>query len=283
MKPLNDRFKLLISYHFYKKFTPAALKEKMGGPMPMLFSDSGGFSAFTKGVDISLEDYGNWIKAWGDAFETYANLDAIGDHEQTLKNQAALEKMGLSPIPVFHTGEPWDVLDHYVNNYEYVALGGMVPYMKHFNVIMPWLVQCFKRGKSHTRYHGFGSTSWRVVKAFRWYSVDSSSWTSSFRWGSVPVWVEKKGRFKNCKVGNARQCKKYAEEIRELLPDVGWADFADRKKFTRSNAIRFSLMSWLAAERWLQRRNDTGFRIYLVDSAVDNLRIAKEEFDKCIA
>ena len=53
-------------------------------------------------------------------------LDGIGDPLQTYRNQLEMEARGIRPLPCFHAGEDEKYLEYYIQNYEYITLGGMV-------------------------------------------------------------------------------------------------------------------------------------------------------------
>ena len=173
-----------------------------------LFLDSGAFSAWTQGVNIDIQDYIAFIKEHQDVIEVYANLDIISRGnstmdkkqaaEKTLENQRIMEEAGLSPLPVFHVGEVFSYLQYYIDNYDYVALGGMVGKQK--STLIPWLDDCFgqficdKKGNPKVKVHGFGLTSLSLMLRYPWYSVDSTSWVTTSRVGSIYV-----PRFRNGK------------------------------------------------------------------------------------
>lgn len=165
-----------------------------------LFLDSGAFSALTQGVEINIYDYINFIKQHQNVIKVYANLDVIGTEKNapmpnaqtaklTLKNQKIMEKEGLTPLPVFHIGEPKKYLEYYVENYNYIGLGGMVGKPK--NSLIPWLNRCFgqficdKQGMPKVKVHGFGVTSLQLLLGFPWWSVDSTSWVATARVGQI--------------------------------------------------------------------------------------------------
>lgn len=164
-----------------------------------LFLDSGAFSAWTQGLEIDIEEYINFIKSNKDFIEIYANLDVIGvggmqpnklTAKYTYNNQKIMEKAGLSPIPVFHYGEPESYLKYYVENYNYIALGvaGNTG-----TKLFPWLHRCFSnyicdnKGLPKIKVHGFAVTSLKLMLRFPWYSVDSTSWVITGRMGAIFV------------------------------------------------------------------------------------------------
>lgn len=156
-----------------------------------IFLDSGAFSAYTQGAEIDLDEYIQFIKDNRKSVEVYANLDVIGDARATWKNQKRMERAGLMPIPCFHFGEDWLWLERYVNNYDYIALGG-IAVKKNYGVLTRWLDECFNRicdaqGVPRVKVHGFGITSLRLLFRYPWYSVDSTSWVVTSRMGLVLV------------------------------------------------------------------------------------------------
>lgn len=157
-----------------------------------MFLDSGAYSAKTQGVPIDLETYVKYIKEVAPYLEIYASLDVIGDAEATLENQKKMEDLGVTPMPCFHRGEPFSYLEQYVDKYEYLALGGMVTSTNRAS--MPgWLdtvfdkYVCDKDGLPRVKIHGFGMTTFRLMKRYPWYSVDSTSWLSGSKRGTVYV------------------------------------------------------------------------------------------------
>src|SRR5690606_10804597 len=103
------------------------LVDKMRTDGVKVFLDSGAFSAYTQGVTIDIGQYCEYIQRNADIIEFASVLDAIGDHVGTYHNQMEMERRGVRPLPCFHYGEPTEVLDYYVENYEYITIGGMVP------------------------------------------------------------------------------------------------------------------------------------------------------------
>jgi len=248
------KLRILLSYHYYKDTDLDALFAKyFAQPYPDVFADSGGFSAMTQGVTINVQEYAAWVKRWKHLFAVYANLDVIGDPDATWRNQQILHDSGLDPLPVFHTGTDFKWLEHYIERYPYMALGGMVPYMKFPKKIMPWLIKCFKAAEGRAVFHGFGATAWRVVSALPWYSVDSSSWGAGFRFGQVPLFDTKAGRFRDCKLGDIDGCRELAALFGELGFD--WRDFAYRSRNDRAKICAVSALSYMKAEKYLRRRH----------------------------
>lgn len=162
-----------------------------------MFLDSGAFSAFTKGVEIDLPAYCDFIKANTDIIENVDGallasvLDGIGDPQKTYENQQRMERLGVRPLPCFHYGEDPRYLDYYIANYDYITIGGMVPIAK--PQLFIWLDRiwekhlCDSAGRPKVRVHGFGLTRIDMMRRYPWFSVDSSSWVQIARVGGMQL------------------------------------------------------------------------------------------------
>lgn len=157
-----------------------------------LFIDSGAFSAWSQKVEIDIQDYISFIKKYNKYINVYANLDVIGDPVKTLKNQKIMEKAGLNPLPCYHFNDnKLEYLKYYINNYSYIAVGGMSHLtmskrVAFFDYIFSKYI-CDSSGIPKVKVHGFGLTSLKLMLRYPWYSVDSTSWVVTGRLGSVYV------------------------------------------------------------------------------------------------
>lgn len=164
-----------------------------------LFLDSGAFSAWSQGVTIDIDEYIEFIKKNKQYIDIYAVLDVIGDPAATMKNQKYMESKGLSPLPCFHYGEDLKYLKHYLKHYDYLALGGMVPIST--GDLMAWLDNlfsnfiCDEQGMPRVKIHGFGLTAIPLLTRYPWYSVDSTSWVMTGRFGAVYVPIKRGGKY----------------------------------------------------------------------------------------
>lgn len=251
------RLRILLSYWYYKDTDLDELMQKyFTEPYPDIFADSGGFSADSQGVTITTQEYTEWIKRWAHWFSIYANLDVIGQQEPTWQNQMDLENKGLTPLPVLTAeskGGDYEHLEMLVEKYPYIALGGIVPYMGRPKLLMPHLIRCFKIAGDKAVFHGFGVTNWTILKALPWYSTDSSSWGMGFRYGRVPLFDTKRGKFEAIDLGDTETCYRHASLIHSLGFDP--ADFADRERNDRAKICAISALSYMLAEQWLRQRH----------------------------
>jgi hypothetical protein len=176
----------LESYHYIGKGGACANMRRDG---VKIFLDSGAFSAFKLGVEIDIGRYCDFalqnddLVARDQGTRMIAPLDVIGEGakgaELSFKNMEEMERRGVQPLPCFHFNEPWEYFDHYIANYDYIALGGLV--RNDLVALVSWFKQVFERiagpdGKPKVRLHGFSLTALGLMLEFPWYSVDSSTW-----------------------------------------------------------------------------------------------------------
>lgn len=194
---VHDLPNILESYHYVGA---QKLVDSMRQNNAKIFVDSGAFSAFTLGVNIDVIEYCNYIKRNLDIIRVEDGvvmasvLDGIGDPLQTYRNQCIMEQQGAKPLPCFHAGEDERYLEHYVKNYEYITLGGLVG--SSTKALAVWLDRIWNNylvdgsGKPRIKVHGFGITALPLMQRYPWYSVDSSSWIQSAAFGSIvtPEW-----------------------------------------------------------------------------------------------
>lgn len=182
--PPSRSMDLLWSYVYARNLDLKAFLEGLAAPRIRFFADSGAHSARTLGLDLQIQQYAQWLTEHQDWCTIYANLDVIGGPDATRVNQDYLESQGLHPVPVFHTGEPFSVLEDYIaDGYTYIALGKLLGNSQ--KDLTPWIARCFEVAGDRAVFHGFGLTVWDQLRRFPWYSVDSSSWGAGVRYGQV--------------------------------------------------------------------------------------------------
>lgn len=184
-KQMRDENDLMLeSYHYVKK---QAMADKVRADGTRIFLDSGAFSAFTLGEVIDIGEYCAYIERNADFIKMASVLDAIGDHKGTYKNQMEMQRRlpeHLWPLPCAHYGEPDEVVKWYVDNYDYITIGGLVPISTPQMIL--WLDHIFERilcdeeGRLKTKVHLFGVTSLPLMLRYNATSVDSSTW---IQWG----------------------------------------------------------------------------------------------------
>jgi hypothetical protein len=102
-----------------------------------------------------------------------------------------MEAEGLHPVPCFHYGEPYDFLQHYISNYDYICISAPKGAGQR-----EFLDTCFKRyicdasGLPRVKVHGFAIASIDLPLRYPFYSVDATTWMIIGRYGSILVLSE---------------------------------------------------------------------------------------------
>jgi len=252
----TEPVKILCSFHFFRKINFDALIGNF--PVkPMIFADSGAFSAASQGVPVGVDEYASWLHRWKHHFCVYSNLDVIRNPEASARNQRILEKEGLEPIPVFHTGSDFIHLDRLAEDYAYIALGGMVGQSR--SACLKWAATCMKRTEHQgTKFHGFGMTSKDVIEALPWFSVDSSSWVAGAKFGRMMIYDGRE--WHQAKIGNEREIARVSSMIRSYGFDPAQFRTQARYKATAGhiNISIIAALSWIRYEKVLQTRMKQG-------------------------
>lgn len=281
---------LLVSYYYYRRSNLDELVASIPGDVKV-FADSGAFSANSQNTPISVQDYAEWLHRWKHLLHCYVNLDVIRDWETSASNLRWLERDGLNPMPVFHGGSPFKELDRLIDNYSYIALGGLVARDK--NMILAWAARQFERAASRgTYFHGFGQTKGFLTEKLPWYSVDSSSWGGGHRFGTLPLFDLKRKKFVRIELGNHRLAYANAALIREhggdpaVIATVGCGRTSVRGKLAaqtdREMVMLIAMTGWRRWESWLQSfhgpigppsgfDDSPGMHVYLTDGSSAHL------------
>jgi hypothetical protein len=175
------------------------IHDRTGHTLPVFghefFLDSGAFSARTLGLTISPKRYGEFVKRYASQITYFANLDVIPQSgkledvkvaaKETLENQKRLEDItGMTPVPTFHKGEPIEYLHKYLEEYEFIAIGGLmnksIRTRTYYDIV-------WRANTQHKKLHAFGSSSINHLLRYPWYSADSSSWLVQARLGIVMI------------------------------------------------------------------------------------------------
>jgi hypothetical protein len=196
---------------------------------PRVIIDSGAFTAFTTGKTIDPRDYGKWALEFKQRWEPklaalhFMNLDVIGDQDASWENQAILEALGLKPLPIVTYGADKRHLIRAIENYHYIALGGLVPWSRQKDKLKSWLDYCFSIVMAHNkkngvmpRVHLLGITTDWVLKRYPCYSSDSSSWVSCLRFGGgAAAGIKQLPRYKASEGAMAATIHTLKSEIRK--------------------------------------------------------------------
>ena len=150
-----------------------------------LIVDSGAFTAWTKGKPIMLDDYCRFLDSI-EKLSTFkaVQLDVIHDHEASWRNYLIMKERGFDVMPVFTRGATKENLDAMYQHADYIMLGGVV-----FDDNDRKYVEWFHGINQGRKAHWLGVTATPVLKRFRPFSADSSSWNGAARYARGQLYV----------------------------------------------------------------------------------------------
>jgi hypothetical protein len=209
---------ILESYHYVGEDRMTRIMREDGAE---IFLDSGAFSAFTQKVTIDIEKYAEYIQTNADIIEVASNLDVIGgedSEEGSWANQQELERLGAKVLPCHHARDADYWLQKYLDEgYEHFCLGGMVPESTPF--LLEWLDRIWDEyltnpdGTAKVKIHGFGLTTQRLMFRYPWFSVDSTSWVMTSRFGGIYLDVpQSDGSVKDYKIDFSSKSPKQRQD-----------------------------------------------------------------------
>lgn len=233
---------LLMSYHYHAKTDIAATAQGM-----RVIGDSGAFSARYAGAEVKEDDLGKWAVDNRQHLWWVACLDVKGDQPATRRSWHYLnDKYGLQTVPSIHYGDAPSMLDYYAKRgCDFVGLGGVAGESGGPR-IMRWLIQVFKYARANhpsMRFHGWGMTG-QATKNLPFYTVDSSSWSSSYRYGTMTLRNPERG-YKTLQYRTDGK-EAYRRDVAQLLRrhyDVNPADVALSTPATRMKLIQVASIS----------------------------------------
>lgn len=163
--------------------------------------DSGAFTfmcaAKTVDWDEYVKDYATFINRYKITKFFELDIDSIVGLTEVERLRAKLERLtGKQCIPVWHKGRGKDYFLRMVEEYKYVALGGIVTKEIPHNIyeqMFPWFIeQAHQHG---AKIHGLGYTKVENLKRFKFDSVDSTAWLYGNRGGYLYLFDPAKGNF----------------------------------------------------------------------------------------
>lgn len=236
----------LISYHYLQKFDVS----KLAGLN--LIGDSGAFSAKTQGATIDVNALCDWSIKWKDYLVWTAALDVIGDPVGTHRNWLLMRGRGVNAVPTIHfPAKPTELDDYAKDGVTFLGLGGQVGGNQ--KALLRWVVSVMRYARDKypdMRFHGWGATG-ALSNLLPYYSVDSTSWASSFMFGRLelrdPRSMDKRFKFKL----DGKEA--FKPEIANLLSSFYGVSPSVIARSHKDNAEEIIELSALSASVWQDR------------------------------
>lgn len=244
--PMN----LLSSYPYYRNYDMQCLTDRGA----RLIFDSGAFSALTLGVTISVSEYADWLERWSGCYVWAASLDVIGDETKSFNNYLYLRNRGLDVVPTVHFGSPPSSLDSYISDgVDFIGLGGLVGV--HGSASMRWCLSMFRHTANEhqgVRFHGWGATR-KSLSNLPWFSVDSTSSISVYRYGSLSLFDPQTHQNKTIKM-NDRDIFAHRQVLQTYYGINDIDSISVSNTSTRRRLIRLSAASVQYRETFLRSK-----------------------------
>lgn len=274
-----DKPRLLISYA-YRTAILGVLRNTRDMPLDLII-DSGAFTAASAGKVIDLNEYAEFLREHQSRISHAVSLDVIGDWQATAKNhemmQARLPDMDV--VPAWHIGSPEHELRRLCREFNYVAIGGAVPYAKYPKILMKHLIRVHRIAReTDTRLHGLGITGKTAMMRLPWHSVDSSSWTRGHRYGGIDL-TDARGQMQSVAFGTKlsiqhRQLIRAYDGDPDLIETPGFnlrSSVGDRVTSDARWVCEAAARSFMLAEVAAHRKNQAQMRLHLASTNATNL------------
>jgi hypothetical protein len=168
--------------------------------------DSGAFSAYSKGVEIDLDEYIVFCLKWQTIHPhaIFIGLDILGDSQLeadrdkrargSYENWMRMRRAGVNALPIYHANTDTKWLYKYLKKTDHIGVSSGTFSIKRSQSkrLRAWTALwrdhlTDSAGMPICKVHGMGVTSWKLVARFPWHSVDSSSWLMGSRTGTVQI------------------------------------------------------------------------------------------------
>lgn len=179
---------ILESFYYADEWTEKAIPLLKG-----FLLDSGAFTFMSNckdskkiNFDEYLTRYINFINRNNVKYFFELDVDVVVGYEKVKEYRKRLEKeTNKKCIPVWHKSRGLEEYIKLTKEYDYIAIGGIVT-----KEISPKEYKYFTKllniaKENNCKVHGLGFTNLKGLEKYKFYSVDSTSWTTGNRFGSI--------------------------------------------------------------------------------------------------
>lgn len=225
-----------------------------------LFIDSGAYTAYTKQVNLDVDEYIDFINSITDRITIFAQVDKIpGEFRKPKTREQILEAPKLSwnnylymrqkvkqpekLVPIFHQGEDYkwliNMLEWTDENGEHIPYIGISPAVDvpGIEVFLDRSFDIIKQSSNpNVKTHAFGMTRLDLLEIYPYTSADSTSWKLAGAMGSIytpygTIYVSKYKKndvkyIKNQSLDAYNNLCKYIEDLGFTFDEVANSDVA---------------------------------------------------------
>jgi len=217
----NIEVNVLASYEYLRgkgirtTFADNVFQDHKNGKINLMV-DSGAFSVFQNNKErIKIEDYNAFLKSYHEECNKYVMLDVIGDQKETELNFKRMVKNNLRPMFVATMKDKdLNLLSSSMEvNRDICVAGG---FTSKGNWLKKRFQDIYKKTNNQAQIHGLAYVNFKDIFRLPLKSVDSSSWTSGKRYGTLSYFIEGHG-VKSCQAGEILTGKGLTPTLKKLF------------------------------------------------------------------
>lgn len=216
---------------FYSLQNEKTLKRIMKHNKQNFLLDSGAFT-FMSGTgkadfDEYLTKYIDFINKYDIKYFFELDVDSVVGYEKVKEYRKRLEKeTGKKCIPVWHKSRGKDEFLKMCDEYDYVAIGGIVTkeITKEQYPFFTWFIN--EAHKRKCKIHGLGFTATKELHKYHFDTVDSTNWLSGGRFGQLHTF---NGRYIESKSYKNKRAVYKAIDTHNLKEWIKFQRYAEKK------------------------------------------------------
>ena len=224
---LLDGASILQSFYYCDEWTESIIPR-----LKRFMLDSGAFTFLSSG---GVADWDSYVRKYAEFINRNSvtqffelDIDSLVGYEKVKYYRAMLEEQtGRKCIPVWHKSRGHDEFLRMCEEYDYVAIGGIVTKeitRKEHKIFPHFIGEAHKRG---AKIHGLGFTTLASLPLYHFDSVDSTSWVSGNRFGYM--YRFKNGNMEKVVSGTGRRLTNVtAAAQRNFIEWRRFGDYAER-------------------------------------------------------
>lgn len=231
---------VLDSFYYFRKASDNTIKKMMSyiksDKCKTFILDSGAFT-YMESAKVSdkliyddfeqyIREYCEFINKWDIEHFVEMDIDLVVGIKKVEEYRKTIERLTGKPvIPVFHRERGEKYFHRMCEEYDYVAVGGLVgtTYARQHYHYLQWFIDVAHA--NNAKIHGLGFTSIEGLKKYNFDTVDSTSWLSGSRFASINVWNPITKKFDKYNKPRGKQTVKGFYRLADKYNGKAWIQF----------------------------------------------------------
>lgn len=231
---------VLDSFYYFRKASDNTVRKMMSyiksDKCKTFILDSGAFT-YMESAKVSdkliyddfeqyIREYCEFINKWDIEHFVEMDIDLVVGIKKVEQYRTTIERLTGKPvIPVFHRERGEEYFHRMCQEYDYVAVGGLVgtTYARQHYHYLQWFIDVAHA--NNAKIHGLGFTSIEGLKKYNFDTVDSTSWLSGSRFASINVWNPITKKFDKYNKPRGKQTVKGFYRLADKYNGKAWIQF----------------------------------------------------------